>query len=73
MMLEKITQVIADIFEIDQSVLEPDRELMAYGIDSARLMDLVVAIEDTFNVEISDDMMVQFRTANDIAAALETL
>ena len=73
MMLEKVTQIIADIFEIEQSVIEPRRELMAYGIDSARLMDLVVAIEDTFDVEISDEMMVQFRTANDIAVALESL
>ena len=46
---------------------------MSYGIDSARLMDLVVAIEDDFEVEISDEMMVQFKTANDIVRALENL
>jgi len=72
-MIDRVTKIIADIFEIEHAEIAVDRELMAYGIDSARLMDLVVAIEDDFDVEISDELMVQFRTANDIARALENL
>ena len=72
-MNDRITKIIADIFQIEQAEIALDRELMSYGIDSARLMDLVVAIEDDFEVEISDEMMVQFKTANDIVRALENL
>ena len=72
-MNDRVTKIIADIFQIEQTEIALDRELMSYGIDSARLMDLVVAIEDDFEVEISDEMMVQFKTANDIVRALENL
>ncbi len=72
-MNDRVTKIIADIFQIEQAEIALDRELMSYGIDSARLMDLVVAIEDDFEVEISDEMMAQFRTANDIVRALENL
>ena len=72
-MIDRVTKIIANIFEIEQAEITPERELVAYGIDSARLMDLVVAIEDDFDVEISDEMMVQFATANDIAKALESM
>ncbi len=72
-MNDRVTKIIADIFQIEQAEIALDRELMSYGIDSARLMDLVVAIEDDFEVEISDEMMVQFKTANDIVRALENL
>ena len=72
-MNDRVTKIIAGIFRIEQAEIALDRELMSYGIDSARLMDLVVAIEDDFEVEISDEMMVQFKTANDIVRALENL
>lgn len=72
-MVDKVQRIIADVCHVAHSEVRIERELSAYGMDSARAMDLVIAIEDTFNVEIPDDLMYQFRTANDIVKALETL
>ena len=73
MVLDKVRTIIAEVFEIGHTEVAAERDLMAYGMDSAREMDLVIAIEDTFKVEIPDELMIQFRTANDIVRALETL
>ena len=73
MALDKVRKIIAEIFELGQTDVAAERDLMSYGMDSARAMDLVIAIEDTFKVEIPDELICQFRTANDIVQALETL
>ena len=73
MVLDKVTKIIAEVFQIGHTDVAAERDLTAYGMDSARAMDLVIAIEDMFEVEISDELMIQFRTANDIVRALETL
>ena len=73
MVLDRVTKIIADVLQIGYADVMADRELTAYGIDSARTMDLVIALEDSFKVEISDAIMVQFRTVNDIVRALENL
>ena len=73
MVLEKVTGIIANVCSIHPALIVADRDLMAYGMDSARAMDLVVEVEDTFNVEISDEVMIGLRTANDIVQALANL
>ena len=73
MVLDRVTKIIAEVLQIGYADVMADRELTAYGIDSARSMDLVIALEDAFNVEISDAIMLQFRTVNDIVRSLENL
>lgn len=69
--LETVTRLIAEACCLEQSEIIPERDLTEYGLDSARAMDLVVSVEDAFNVEISDETMMRLRTANDIVQALE--
>jgi len=73
MVLDKVINIIATVFQVGYSDIAADRDLMAYGMDSARAMDLVIALEDTFNVEIPDALIMQLRTINDIVVALESL
>jgi len=69
----QITKIISEVCHIEYGKVVADRDLLEYGIDSARAMDLVIAIEDAFDVEISDELMIQLRTANDIAQAVKDL
>ena len=73
MVLETVTKIVAEVCHVEHTDVVADRNLMSYGLDSARAMDLVVALEDLFEVEISDEVIIQLRTANDIVRALETL
>ena len=73
MVLHKVRTIIADVFNVQQNDIQGDSDLLAFGMDSARAMDLVIAIEEAFLVEIPDELMIRLRTANDIVQALETL
>ena len=73
MEIQKVTKIISDVCQIEQANVVADRDLLEYGMDSARAMDLVIALEDAFDVEISDELMIRLRTANDIAQALKDL
>lgn len=50
--------------------IDPDTKLIALGLDSFAMIDLAVAIEDSFGVRIPDEAVEQFRTAGDVAAFL---
>ncbi len=72
-MVDRVKKIVADVCHVCHTDITVERDLTSYGLDSARAMDLVIAIEDTFQVEIPDDLMYQFRTTNDIVQALERL
>jgi len=73
MEIQKVTKIISDVCQIEEANVVADRDLLEYGMDSARAVDLVIALEDAFDVEISDELMIRLRTANDIALALKDL
>ena len=73
MMINQVKKIIADVCHIGETDVVADRDLTSYGMDSARAMDLVVTLEDTFHVEISDELIIRLRSANDIVEALEGL
>lgn len=73
MVLETVKKTIANVCSMDVTKVDPQRDMLEYGMDSARAMDLIVSLEDKFDIEISDEVMVGLRTGNDIVMALEQL
>ena len=73
MVLETVKRTIANVCSMDVTKVDPQRDMLEYGMDSARAMDLIVSLEDKFDIEISDEVMVGLRTGNDIVMALEQL
>jgi acyl carrier protein len=47
--------------------IDTGRALVDYGLDSIRATELVVEIENTFHIEISDEQTVRLLTVDDIA------
>jgi acyl carrier protein len=62
----RVLSVIANVIEVNPSTIQTDRLLLEYGLDSARVMDLVVALEDEFGVSIPDDVARNLRSVDDI-------
>jgi acyl carrier protein len=73
MVLETVKKTIANVCSMDVTKVDPQRDMLEYGMDSARAMDLIVSLEDKFDIEISDEVMIGLRTGNDIVMALEQL
>ncbi len=47
--------------------IEDDANLLSFGMDSVRAMDLVIAIEDRYGIEMDDERAASLRTVRDIA------
>lgn len=70
-----INQVFADAFEIESERLVPEANIfLDLGLDSLDTVDLVVAIQKRFAVQIRDDARVRtIRTLADVYAFIEAI
>ena len=58
--------IIAEQLWIDVSKVKPDDTLKDLGADSLDLVELLLALEDEFSIEIADEEAEKFRTVADI-------
>ena len=73
-MEEKIKEILATIFEIDKSSINQDTNPNTVPTwDSLRHMKLVFAIEEEFEVEFSDDKIVQLTDVGKILNCIREL
>jgi acyl carrier protein len=76
-MIEEIRQIIADHARLpgDAAGLAPDADLYQAGMTSHASVNVMLALEDHFDVEFPDRMLKRsvFESISSIAAALEEL
>lgn len=73
-MFEKIKKILVDELSIDPDSITMDAELSKdLGINSLELADLILACEDTLDIEIDDQMKSKFITVGDVVNYLSTL
>jgi acyl carrier protein len=66
-----IKQLLAEVCAIDPASIVGDRPLLEYGLDSARAIDLLVALEGEFDIRIPDADASAMRTLDDVVAYVE--
>lgn len=73
-MFERIVEIIAEQLEIeDKSTIKPETSIMNdLEADSLDAVEIVMAIEDEFGIEISDEDAEQFKNIGDIAKYVES-
>lgn len=68
----KIKEALAGFCKIQLSNIKGSSLLREeLGLDSMDTIDLVFQLEDNFNIRISDDDMVEFKTFNDVVQFVE--
>ena len=71
-MFEKVRDIICDQLELEEDVVTMDAVLLEdLGADSIDLADLVMTLEDEFDMEISDEELENIRTVADIVKFIE--
>jgi acyl carrier protein len=65
--LARIKVLLAHACAIPADVIRDDTHLTAYGLDSVRAMDFILAIEEAFGVEFADDQAARLKTVADVA------
>jgi acyl carrier protein len=68
---EKVKTILADYKEIDESSIELDTTMESLGIDSLDTVELVMNLEDEFDVEIEVDE--DIKTVGDLVKIIEGL
>ncbi len=73
-MKEKVLELIADQFGVDQSELEEETSFVNdLNADSIQLMELIMSLEEEFNVEIDEEDILSIETIGDVVDYIESL
>ena len=71
-MLEKLIELICRYVDIDPAALNADTNIRSeLGLNSLELVNIAVAIEDEFDVEIPDREVMNIETLADAVAIIE--
>lgn len=68
---EALKEIICDYVEVDEAAINPDASLRYdIGATSFDLMNIADAIEERFNVKVTNNAVVKIKTVGDIAQLL---
>ena len=72
MVSEKIKVILAEQFDVEEDSLQNDTDLQDdLGADSLDVVDLLMSIEDEFEIEIPDEEIENIRTVGDLVNYIE--
>ena len=74
MVLEKLSKIIADKLSMEQNKITQDTSLKDdLQADSLDIVEIIMAIEDEFGVQVDDDDALGFKTVGDVVEYIEKL
>lgn len=72
MVLEKVRSILCSQLDLEEEKVTSDALLSDdLGADSLDLVDLVMSLEEEFNVELSDEDVGEIKTVGDIVKFIE--
>ncbi len=72
MEFEKIREVLVAQFGVDESAIKPETSIIDdLGADSLDVVELIMAIEEAFDIEIPDDIAEEIVTVSDAVEYLK--
>jgi len=72
MVLEKVKVILSEQFDIDEDTITLDTDIQEdLGADSLDVVDLLMSIEDEFEVEIPDEEIENIRSVGELVSFIE--
>ncbi|MDO4945427.1 MAG: acyl carrier protein [Ruminococcus sp.] len=72
MVLDKIREIIVDQLDVEEDKVVPEASIQDdLGADSLDVVDLVMSIEESFDIEIPDEEVENIKTVGDIVKFIE--
>ena len=72
MILDKIKTILAEQFDVDEDKISEDTDLQEdLGADSLDVVDLLMSIEDEFEIEVPDDEIENLKTVGALVNYIE--
>ena len=72
MVLEKVKAILAEQFDVEEDKITADTDLQEdLGADSLDVVDLLMSIEDEFEVEVPDEEIEDIKTVGSLVSYIE--
>ena len=72
MVIDKVKKILSEQFDVDMNDLTDTTNIEEdLGADSVEVIDLLMSLEDEFQIEIPDEAIDEIRTIGDLAAYIE--
>ena len=72
MVFDQVKESLADILSCDADKIELDTDLVRdLGLDSIDTVELIMAVEDTYDIKISDKDAEDLKTVGDVVEFIE--
>lgn len=70
--LEKLKAILSAQFDVDKDSITPETNIQEdLGADSLDVVDMLMSLEDEFDVEIPDEKIEKLRTVGEVVAYIE--
>lgn len=72
MVFEKLRTILSQQFDVEKDTIKPETNIMEdLGADSLDVVDMLMSLEDEFDVEIPDEQIEKMRTVAEVVAYIE--
>lgn len=72
MVFDKVKAILSSQFDVDEDTITPDTNIVDdLGADSLDVVDMLMSLEDEFDVEIPDEEIERIRTVGEVVAYIE--
>ena len=72
MVLEKVKAILSEQFDVEEDKITADTDLQEdLGADSLDVVDLLMSIEDEFEVEVPDEEIENIKTVGSLVSYIE--
>lgn len=72
-LIDDIKEVVVEQLSVNPDEVKPDSKFVEdLGADSLDVVELVMALEEKFDIEIPDDEAEKIQTLNDVVAYIES-
>ena len=72
MVLEKVKAILSEQFDVEEDTITVDTKIADdLGADSLDVVDLLMSIEDEFEIEVPDDEIENIKTVGELVAYIE--
>ncbi len=72
MVFEKVKAILSEQFDVEEDKITPETSIINdLGADSLDVVDLLMSIEDEFEVEVPDEEIENIKTVDDLVKYIE--
>lgn len=72
MIRDELIELVKENLDINEDEIDFEKEITAYDIDSIDMLDFIMAIEDKYNIEFSDDELDEIEKFSDLVSLIES-